>query len=285
MNPSPTTPGRAVTARRGHRALPVFFSMLGLLALAGVIFLKTRRHGDQLHGSAMGTRWTLQWRGDSPPPADLKEEVAAVLEKWEQVLSQWRPGSDLSRYNGGAPATPELSRVLSLADEIKRESNGAFDHHLLEKVHAAGFGPEGSGLDLSSIGKGFAVDRVCERLRELGMDDFVFALAGEVRAVGGWPVEIEKPLLNGYEMDHVIPLKNQAVATSGNYRQFRETKVGLVSHIIDPRTGEPVIRPPSSVTVIAEDCATASAWATALFVLGPEFSDYPRELTVSWQHP
>lgn len=272
-------------ARRGRRALPLFFSMLALLALVGVIFLKTRRHEDQLHGSAMGTRWTLQWRGDSPPPSGLKQEIAVVLEKWEQVLSQWRPGSDLSRYNGGAPATPELSRVLAMAEEIKGASHGAFDHQILEKVHAAGFGPEGSGIDLSSIGKGFAVDRVCERLRERGMDDFVFALAGEVRAVGEWPVEIEKPLLSGYEMDHVIQLKNQAVATSGNYRQFRETKAGLVSHIIDPRTGEPVIRPPSSVTVIAGDCATASAWATALFVLGPEFKDHPRELKVSWQHP
>lgn len=268
-------------ARHARTALVVVI----LIGLVAALIWKSRRDGSSLHGSAMGTRWTLEWRGKSPPPAQVKQEVSATLEKWEQVLSQWRPNSELSRYNRGQAPTAELARVLAMAGEIKRQTNGAFDHHLLEKVHAAGFGPAGSGVDLSSIGKGFAVDRVCERLRGSGMTDFVFALAGEVRAVGGWTVEIEKPLLTGSTMDHEVWLDHRAIATSGNYRQFRQTEDGLVTHIIDPKTGKSVIRPPSSVTVMANDCATASAWATALFVLGPEFNGYPKELQVSWQHP
>jgi len=265
--------------------LPGFILVvLGMLA----VILMRKSGGDEasIRGSAMGTHWTVEWRGKAPEPVVLKREISATLEKWEQVLSQWRQDSDLSRFNRGEPATADLGRVLEMAEGIKRKSGGAFDHHLLAEVHAAGFGPAGKGIDLSSIGKGFAVDRVCERLRELGMRDFVFALAGEVRAQGGpWPVEIEKPLVADSVADHVVVLENQAVATSGNYRQFRQTEEGLVTHIIDPVTGKSVIRPPSSVTVIAADCATASAWATALFVLGPEYEGDLPELRVSWQHP
>jgi thiamine biosynthesis lipoprotein len=256
-----------------------------LALLAGFVAWKSRPAPRHLQGSAMGCRWTLEWRGDAPPPAELRAEVALTLEKWEQILSQWRPSSDLSRHNLGEPATPELLRVLADAEVIRQQSGGAFDPHILEKVHAAGFGPEGQGIDLSSIGKGFGVDRVVERLRGLGMRDFVFALAGEVRATGGqWPVDIERPVPGGGGgVLRTVMLKDRAIATSGNYIQYRETAEGMVTHIIDPRTGKSVIRPPCSVTVIAADSANASSWATALFVLGPEFTGYPEGLGVSWQ--
>ncbi len=254
------------------------------LLLTALVWKRWSHPGHSLDGHAMGTRWVLMWRGKSPPPAILRKEVSSVLEKWEQVLSQWRPDSDLSKFNRGQPPTPDLARVLAMADEMKQSTGGAFDHHILEKVYAEGFGPPGKGVDLSSIGKGFAVDRVAERLRELGMKDFAFALAGEVISIGGeWPVEIERPDLGGAGPMWTIPLKNRAIATSGNYHQFRFDADGMKTHIIDPKTGKSVIRPPSSVTVIASDCATASSWATALFVLGPDFKDYPPTFEVSWQ--
>lgn len=259
--------------------------LCGLLGLLAAVFLKNPPDDRELRGSAMGCKWTLQWRGKSPPREQLQKEVSATLEKWEQVLSQWRPNSDLSRHNRGEPPTPELSQVISLADEIKTATGGAFDHHLLEKVHAAGFGPPGTGFDLSSIGKGFAVDRVGERLRQLGVNDFVFALAGEVLAGDGdWPVDIEMPVMSGSTTGRTVVLRNRAIATTGNYRQFIETPDGLKTHIIDPATGKSVMRPPSSVTVVAADCATASSWATALFVRGPDFHEYPATLEVTWQH-
>ena len=89
-------------------------------------------------------------------------------------------------------------------------------------------------------------------------------LAGE----GEWKVALESPRFDG--KGKLLMVTNRAVATSGNYQQFRKSEKGLVSHIIDPRTGESVVRPPCAVTVFADDCATADAWATALFVLGPE---------------
>ena len=233
-----------------------------------------------LKGEAMGTTWTLAWRGTDVDGLDKK--VSTVLTKWESVLSQWRDDSDLSRHNAGAPATPELERVTALAHEIHEESAGAFDYKLLKETSDAGFGPEGSGLDLSAIGKGFAVDRVGEKLRKLGITDFIFELGGEVLAGDGeWEVEIENPDPATRSTLRTEKLNNRALATSGNYRQFKPDPGGLSSHIIDPRTRKPIIRPPSSVTVIAADCATADAWATALFVLGPDIPA-PEGLTVKW---
>ena len=249
---------------------------LATAVFAGVLVHKTRDAipCPPLGGHAMGTNWTLAWRGGAP--RDLHKEVAAVLEHWEQVLSQWRSDSDLSRFNRGEPATGDLATVIQLAEAAGKATGGAFDHRILEQVHAAGCGPPGKGIDLSGIGKGFAVDRVGERLRQLGVRDFVFELGGEVLAGDGdWPVDIELPDPMTTGSARTISLRHRALATSGNYHQ--------PGHLIDPRTGRPVKRPPSSVSVLAADCATADAWATALFVRGPDFPDIPPDIEVSWQ--
>lgn len=250
---------------------------LGALAFIGALVFKGRESAgpSPLTGQAMGTTWTLAWRGNAPP--DLRSEVSTVLERWEQVMSQWRTDSDLSRFNRGEPASDDLTKLLRLAETMREASGGAFDHQILAQVHAAGYGPPGKGIDLSAIGKGFAVDRVAERLRQLDVRDFVFELGGEVIAGDGdWPVEIERPAPNSHEPARTVTLRNRALATSGNYHQ--------PGHLIDPRTGKPVERPPCSVSVLAEDCATADAWATAVFVLGPDFRDFPANIGVSWQY-
>lgn len=232
-------------------------------------------------GEAMGTTWKLAWRGGDVA-AGVEEEVSETLSKWEQVMSQWREDSDLSRFNRGEPATPDLQRVIDLAEEIREASSGAFDHRLLKETGESGFGPGGKGIDLSGIGKGFAVDRVAEVLRRHGIDDFIFELGGEILVGDGvWEVAIEKPDPASRGIARRIKLRDQALATSGNYRLFKPATGGLASHILDPRTGQSVVRPPSSVSVIAKDCATADAWATALFVSGKDVPG-PPGLKVIW---
>ena len=168
---------------------------------------------------------------------------------------------------------------------MREASGGAFDERLGRAVRMAGFGPpqpEGAEtgnrpeLDLSGIAKGFGVDEVCRRLRGLGCDNFVFELGGEIGAVGagpdgdGWQVGVEAPDPGGRNIATVVALSNQAMATSGNYRQFLPAEDGrMISHLIDPASGDPVVRRAGSVTVIAGNCALADAWATALFVIGP----------------
>lgn len=261
-------------------------AMVVLAALFAAVVWKRPQGGEARHleGAAMGTRWHLEWRGAAPPPERLAREVATTLARWEQVLSHWRPDSDLSRHNRGETATPDLRRVLRLAEAVELESGGAFCHRLLARSHEEGFGPPGRGFDLSAIGKGFAVDRVGETLRSLGVRDFLFELGGEVLAGDGdWEVAIERPDPSASVVARTLRLRNQALATSGNYRQFHPTAGGLASHLLDPRAdGRPVVRPPAAVSVVAPDCATADAWATALFVLGPDHPA-PPGLVCWWQ--
>jgi FAD:protein FMN transferase len=253
------------------------------LLLLPVLLLVSCKPPDEtkiLTGEAMGTTWKLAWRGATSP--GLEKEVTKTLAKWEGVMSQWKPDSDLSRFNRGQPASPELQSVIDLAENIREASGGAFDHRLLKETGEAGFGPGGNGIDLSAIGKGFAVDRVGESLRERGVTDFVFELGGEILAGDGeWEVAIEKPDPATQETALTVLLKNRALATSGNYRLFQPADGGLASHIIDPRTRKPVIRPPSSVSVMAKDCATADAWATAFFILDPDVA-IPDGIEVIW---
>lgn len=243
--------------------------LAGAVIILMVIGFKHRATPTLLTGRAMGCEWKLLAEGNFDRRS-VQAGIAEVLEHWEQVLSTWRPDSDLSRYNRGGPAGPDLDRVLKMAEALGRDSHGAFDHRLLAELTAAGFGPGGKGVDLSSLGKGVAVEAVCERLRRLGIQRHVFSLAGEVRAgEGSWPVRIDNPDHSNAGGD--IMLSGKAMATSGNYRQWnRRAGDKLASHLLDPATGKPVLRPPCGVTVIGPDAALASGWATALFVLGPE---------------
>ena len=130
-------------------------------------------------------------------------------------------------------------------------------------------------VDLSAIAKGFAVDQLAEYLAGLKTPGYLVEIGGEMRAGGNhadgspWQVGIEQPTPGHRGIERIIRLKNQAIATSGDYRNFFEINGKRYSHTIDPRTGRPVTHQLTSVSVIAETCTTADALATAVMVLGP----------------
>lgn len=131
-------------------------------------------------------------------------------------------------------------------------------------------------LDLSAIAKGFAVDRLGELLESHEIEHFLIEIGGEVLVRGEnssgelWTIGIEKPVAHQRELYRAVGLRDAAMATSGDYRNFVEIEGKRFSHVIDPRTGVPVSHHLASVSVIADNCATADAWATALLVLGPK---------------
>jgi thiamine biosynthesis lipoprotein len=135
---------------------------------------------------------------------------------------------------------------------------------------------DGVELDLSAIAKGFAVDRVFVVLRDLGYTNVMVEIGGEVRAAGraprggAWRIGIETPGAESGTVSEVVSLTDLAMATSGDYRNYREVDGQRLSHTIDPRLGSPIRHGLASVTVIHESCMEADAWATALNVLGPE---------------
>ena len=131
-------------------------------------------------------------------------------------------------------------------------------------------------IDLSSIAKGYGVDFVADGLFELGREDFMVEIGGEVYAAGErpgggpWRLAIEKPLDEGRAIQSIVELSNQGMASSGDYRIFYREDGRRISHTIDPRTGRPVENGPAATTVIATSAAEADAWATALMVIGEE---------------
>ena len=131
-------------------------------------------------------------------------------------------------------------------------------------------------VDLSSIAKGYAVDAIAELLHEQGFLNYMVEIGGEVRAAGTrddgkpWRIGVEKPDLERRTVHAIVELKDQALATSGDYRNFREFEGQRVSHIIDPQTGRPLPYRGWSVTLLAPTCLEADALATALLVMGEE---------------
>jgi len=136
-------------------------------------------------------------------------------------------------------------------------------------------------FDFNAIAQGYSVDLIGEFLEGKGIQNYLVDIGGEVLGSGikpdgeSWKVGIEKPSDNavyGEGLKAIVLLENKAMATSGNYRKFYEEDGIRYSHTIDPKTGYPVQHSLLSVSVLADDCATADAWATAFMVSGLEKS-------------
>ena len=138
----------------------------------------------------------------------------------------------------------------------------------------------GQYVDLSSIAKGYGVDCVAETLEKLGVKRYMVEVGGEVRTAGlnptgkPWNIGIQTPVPEATQLFATVNLgaedSARALATSGDYRNFKTLDGKRLSHIIDPRTGRPVEHALVSVSVLAENCMTADGWATALLALGEE---------------
>jgi thiamine biosynthesis lipoprotein len=131
-------------------------------------------------------------------------------------------------------------------------------------------------IDLSAIAKGYAVDQVAVTLDQLGFKDYMVEVGGEVfvrgqRAGGGsWRIGIESPNELVQEIGKVAELSGLAMATSGDYRIYQSFDGKRFSHTIDPATCRPVRHLLASACVVAKDCMTADAFATAIMVMGTE---------------
>ena len=148
--------------------------------------------------------------------------------------------------------------------------------HLRESPRAIRKEADAIYLDLSGIAKGYAVDSVAALLEQAALHDYMVEIGGEIRARGMndegeyWRIGIEKPVTDERAVERVIHLMDTGMATSGNYRNFYVMDGVRYAHIIDPETGKPIAQHLASVTVLDKACMVADAWATALFVLGPD---------------
>ena len=141
-------------------------------------------------------------------------------------------------------------------------------------------------LDLSAVAKGYAVDLVADLLEMNALPDYLVEVGGETRVSGlnpegdPWRLAIESPSLTE-AVAQVLNLEAGAVATSGDYRNYFERDGVRYSHTIDPRSGRPTTHSVASVTVVADTCAEADAWATALIVMNSDQAvDLANELKI-----
>jgi thiamine biosynthesis lipoprotein len=136
-------------------------------------------------------------------------------------------------------------------------------------------------LDVNAIAQGYTVDFICREFDRVGLKNYLVEVGGEVRVKGSksgkpWSIGIDKPfddnMVPGADLQAVIELTSQALATSGNYRKFYVEDGVKYSHTIEPKTGYPARNTLLSATIIASDCATADGIATACMVMGVEKS-------------
>jgi len=131
-------------------------------------------------------------------------------------------------------------------------------------------------IDLSTIAKGYGVDLVAELIEHKGIHNYLVEIGGELKLKGFkssgelWHVAIEKPVTHERAVQQVIVPKDNAVATSGDYRIYFESDGERFSHIINPKTGKPIKHKLVSVTVIHPSSMTADGISTAMMVMGEE---------------
>ena len=208
----------------------------------------------------------------------------------------------------------ELNEVFKTAKEINAKSNGFFDLTLDPIIELWGFGYKSKQMqvipkdnqiknilsligqksflkmnfdnnelikknkdikiNLSSIGKGYGIDLIGKKLDQLGINNYIINIGGDILTKGynskkeNWVIGIENPNLKEKLIKEIVNLTNKGLATSGDYKNFFTKDGKRYSHIINPKTGKPIKHSTKSVTVIHENSMKADGWATAFLALG-----------------
>jgi thiamine biosynthesis lipoprotein len=255
---------------------------------------------QSIEGAAFGTTWQLV-ASHHDDLERLRADIDALFAIIDQQMSPWRSDSDISRFNtmgaGRHRADPEMILVTTAALDLAKASNSAFDPTVGPLVGRWGFGPilgnptadwrglsVGSGgigkthddltLDLCGIAKGRALDLAVDLVKARSVDNFLFDVGGELKAVGQHPagrsfqVAVQHPAAGQPAPATLRLADGMAVATSGLRTQSYELADNTYGHIIDPRTRAPAKSHLLSVTVMGRDAMIADGWATALFAAG-----------------
>jgi thiamine biosynthesis lipoprotein len=287
----------------------------------------------KLTGPIMGTQFNITLacladkKVDQLNEAQWQAAVVDVMESVNQSMSTWIKDSEISKFNQSTstefvPISGPMLDVLSGAQRVSTETQGAFDVTVMPLVNLWGFGWKDKGVkiapptveqlesirdaigyekielddsltkwrktipnlevDFSAIAKGYAVDKVSDKLLELGCENHLVEIGGELQAQGKnaedkvWRLAVEKPDTNG-AIQVLINADNVGIASSGDYNNFYIVDGKRFSHTIDPRTLRPIEHNLASVTVANERTQRADALATAFMVMGEEAVRFAEE--------
>jgi FAD:protein FMN transferase len=228
------------------------------------------------------------WRAGSLGRVNQMMSAAGEFSANPVVIPILQQAQSLSRQSDGLfnPAIGHLIQLWGFQSEVLPKGpppddaaikellaqQPSMQNFVIKGVRIANSNPH-VRIDLGAIGKGYAVEKVAEHLRTLGVNNALIGAAGDIKAIGAhgdrpWKIGIQHPR-NKTAFASVELQNNEAISTSGDYERFYDYAGKRYHHIIDPRSGYPAEHT-ASVTVIHSNAATADAAATALFVAGPE---------------
>jgi thiamine biosynthesis lipoprotein len=253
--------------------------------------LDEQRLNRDLHAAVAAVDQQMSaWRQNS----DLNRLNAAPLQQWLSLPRELMQVLDcalrVSRQSAGAfdigvgdlvnawgfgaaHSQPDPARISALQSQPRQLASDVLE---LDMPNGRVRKQAQLTLDLCGIAKGFGVDQLAGCLDKWGMQNYLVGIDGELRAKGqkpdgqAWAVGLEKPLRGVREVHGVMELSAAAIATSGDYRHWRELHGQTVSHTMSAAAKAPLTDAVASVSVIASHCMLADAWATALMVAGPQ---------------
>ena len=233
---------------------------------------------DRMSTYLPGSELSRLNRYDGERPFPVSSELLEVLATARQVGTATRGAFDITvgplvdAWGFGPQGKPEKIPDQALLDELAAHTG--WDKIEIDDVASTVRKSSAEvRCDLSGIAKGHGVDRVSETLSARGFHNHMVEVGGEVRISGSnrlgreWRIAIERPADSG-GLQRILPLTDMSIATSGDYRNFYEENGIRYSHIIDPRTAQPIQHRVASVSIVESSCTVADAYATALLVLG-----------------
>lgn len=221
---------------------------------------------------------------------DLPLHLMAILARGLQIGVQSGAAFDIGLGDavtawGFGPDPAAEPAIRAARDRLRRPAHEVLE---LDVPNARARKSAPLRFDLNGIAKGYGVDRLAEVAQGHGLTDALLAIDGELHALGRqpggqpWVVAVEAPEKHHRAPLSILELTDASVATSGDYRHWITVNGRDLSHTMDPARGMPLVDAPASATVLARDCASADAWATAMMVLGERRGlDLARRLDLS----
>ena len=223
--------------------------------------------------------------GNAKHAMSISQELYSVIETAQRVSVISEGVFDVSFASVGflydyrnrlRPAAEQLERALQAVDyrsiDISTEKKGSNNR----ERYFIRFLRDDMRIDLGGIAKGYAVDQLAELLVSYNIENFLVEIGGEMRLSGNkannesWKIAIEKPESLQRSVQKIISIGNNAIATSGDYRNYYAQDGVRYSHLINPTTGYPITHNLVSVTVVHPSSMTADGLATALNVIGKD---------------
>lgn len=296
------------------------FTVLSIITLLAILpSCKRSNNYSEVEGEVFHTYYHIKYKGET----SQSEAIVKALHYIDTLANPFNPVSLLYAINNNHKQWHDdgLVYLFNKAKQVAQASEGKYDITVGPMVNLWGFGYEKTpykqgnvpqeaidsirqfvginkvwisgdtiakadprvSIDMASIAKGFASDKVAEQLENNGITNYMVEIGGEIAYSGNsprgtnWEIGVNVPTLdkdgseNG-KFDAILRLEGKGgVATSGNYRNYvLDEKGNMYAHTIDPIQGRPVQLDVLSATIIAPDCTTADALATACMLVGSE---------------